>query len=173
MVREARLVWPIVDDDRTRSELIAEADPLVPEVCAQLGVFPIGMARGWEIVTSGAGQAMLRCVVPVETGVDVRDRQLAGLVARRFTDAQIADRLGVSRQTVFRDRARLGLSRALKDDLDLTGAVRSLHTSGMTDAQIAEVCGVARTTVWRIRAQRLGLPSNGVGGRPRRKQESA
>lgn len=168
MSRLARLVWPVVDDGCTRSELIAEADPQVPAVCAQLGVFPVGMAREWEIVISGAGVAMLRCVVPVETEADARDRRLAELVGRRFTDAQIAARLGVSKQTVWRSRTRLGLSRAVKDDLDVTAAVASLHGAGMSDAQIAEVCGTSRTTVWRIRAQQLGLRRNGAGGRPRK-----
>lgn len=168
MTRLARLVWPIVDDDMTRTQLIAEADPLVGDVCAQLGVFQVGMAREWEIVTSGAGVSMLRCLVPVETAVEARDRQLADLVGRRFTDVQIAARLGVSKQTVWRSRTRLGLSRAVKDDLDVTAAVASLHAAGLSDAQSAEVCGVSRTTVWRIRAQQLGLAAAGSGGRPRK-----
>lgn len=167
---EMRLMWPIVDEDRTRSQLIAEAGALVVETCAAEGYVPIGVTHSWDVVTLPEGGCRLTCVVPVLPLEDMQRGQLPDLFERRYTDAQIAIRLGVSKRTVRRWRAELGLRRVgvLREDPALVEEVRRLHADGLTDHKIAALLQISYTTVWRIRNVVLELAPHGRTGRPKK-----
>lgn len=167
---EVRLLWPIENEDLTKNELIAEADPQVIGLCAELGQLPVGMAQDWRVDETAEGRPVLTCVVPVVSLVQARDGRVAEMWARWRTPDQIAAVLGCSATTVRRTVQRLGLTRPVEHSPEQTGLrdrVRRLYADGLVDDQIASVLGVGHATVWRIRSAELGLPAHGRGGRRR------
>lgn len=83
------------------------------------------------------------------------DERISALVADGLHDPAIADRLGVSRQTVYRRRRALGL--AAVGRLDLDDRLRQMiAVDGLTLRAAARLLGVDPSWVSR-RVRRLGL----------------
>lgn len=78
-----------------------------------------------------------------------------------FTDAQIANELGVSRRTINRWRQKEGLEGRMPVVLDAEQAME-LYQQGLRDGEIAQKIGVSKSRVWSWR-KKMGLP---VVGKP-------
>lgn len=74
-----------------------------------------------------------------------------------WTDARIANKLNVSRETIGRWRRVNGLAGYAPRALDTVKAME-LYKQGKRDPEIAQMCGVSKSTVWTWRTK-LGLPA--------------
>lgn len=117
-----RCVWPILDDTKTRTQLIDIALQAIADVAADEGVRLTGPPASWNIVDAAtepgwerhdglllvaAGSPAVRVGGPSARAQ--RCRRLLALHRQGMPDLQIAQRLGVGQATVGRDRAELGL----------------------------------------------------------------
>jgi hypothetical protein len=111
-------VWPILDQDRTRAELIAEALDLLPEVAEQTHCMVDGepvweVREGASVPGWGSVELVLVCTVPARevkrTGLAGHIEMIRRLAGDGWTDRRIADRIGCSESGVQKIRSRAGV----------------------------------------------------------------
>lgn len=103
--------------------------------------------------------------MPAPTSIDTDE--LRRLHAQGLVDHEIADRMGIPKRTIARQRQRLDLAHnyghtrnrgrqpMILDETEL----RRLHADGLNNTQIADRMGVSQPTI-RKQLRRLGLTSN-------------
>jgi hypothetical protein len=98
-------IFEIVDEERTRSALIAEASGVLDAMARRDGARIVG-----QVTWSVAGNRLIAegPAMPVDPTPGT-DADLARMVELKWSDVQIGKVLGVDRSTVSRRRAALGL----------------------------------------------------------------